>query len=116
MAVKADYTPADLDLLLRRLSHTPIPFAFTDGGGPVSLVGFTAPKLLIAAKVTDPAVEIAGAIVDAAGGTASVTIDAAAWTAIGTIKSGVWQFQALDSSGHLVILITGKVSIEESLA
>lgn len=115
MAAKADYTPADLDLLLRRRSHTPIPFAFTDEDGPVSLVGYTQPKLLVAAKVADDAVEIAGSIVSASGGTASVTIDAAAWTALAAIKSGVWQFQALNASAQLVILVGGKVTIEDSL-
>ncbi len=116
MAAKADYTPADLDIVVKRRNHTPIPLAFADDDGPLDLTGYTQPKLLIAAKASDTAVQISGSIVDASGGTASVTVDAAAWTALAAIKGGLWHFQALDASGHLVILIGGKVTIEDSLA
>ena len=116
MTVIADYTPADLDLRLRRRSHTPIPFAFSDDEGPMSLVGYTQMRMLVSTRAAASAIQIAGSVVSGSGGTASVTVDAAAWSALVGVKGGTWQLQALNASGNLVHLVAGRITIEESLA
>ena len=115
MSVEADYTPPDLDIRVKRGSHTPILFTFSDDGGALDLTDYSQPRMLIAARRADSAVRINGAITDAAAGRVSVILNTAAWASLSSIKGGAWQLDMLDASDHPVILIGGMLTIEGSL-
>ena len=107
MAVSADFTPADLDLLLRDGHHTEIVLDF----GVTDFTGSTGLRVAFAASRDGVGVDVQSSF--ELPSTIRVVIGAAEWATMP--RRGTWQVEHLDPSGDRAITVDGSFAVESSL-
>ncbi len=117
----ADFTPHDVDLLLMKGSHTPVPFIFE----ATDFSTYGTATFRWAERSGSERKQKEGASVQTLTGTVSyvnpdstieVTFDDTAWTDVGTATAGLFELEILDPSTNTVKLATGLIDFEETLA
>ena len=116
----ADFTPHDVDLLLKKNSYQAVPFTFE----ATDFTGFTNAEFRWIEREDTSDTPASGAslntvamtITPATDSIVEVVFDAAAWTTVGTIDHGLYEVTIQDGSGNLVYLAEGQVDFEDSLS
>lgn len=117
---QADFTPHDVDLLLRKNSYTAVPFTFQN----TDFTGYTTAefKWIERDDTSDTALDsatlqtVAMSIAIATDSAVTVTFDTAAWSTVDTASHGLFEVWINDPSSNPICLATGLVDFEEALS